>query len=97
MVDQKKELNKRLEAEMRDHLRHQVEVYDKAQDKGSKDLLEYRNSKGNLVIDRDLLADYLALNVAIANNALQKWVVIFAFASTFTAILSVLRVLNWIP
>ena len=67
-----------------------------SQTRGGLDLLEYKIGS-NHIIDRDLLADYLSLRIAKSNNALQKWVVVFALASTISTVLQVLRILNWIP
>ena len=102
MCDHRKDIDERLESEVRDHLSRYVEKYDKLPDKnkGGLDLLEYRidgDPKSNHIIDRDLLADYLSLRIAKSNNALQKWVAVFAFASTISAVIQVLRILNWIP
>ncbi len=92
----RKDIDGRLESEVRNHLSRYVEKYDKLSDKGGLDLLEYKIGS-NHIIDRDLLADYLSLRIAKSNNALQKWVVVFALASTISTVLQVLRILNWIP
>jgi hypothetical protein len=76
--------DERLEVEMREHLLRYVKKYDSLspEEKGGLDLLEYkittRDGSKNLIVDRNLLADYLSLKVAESNNSIQRWVVVFS-------------------
>lgn len=104
MLGQDKKFNKRLEREIRNHINRYVEKYDEAVKKAggklSLDLLEYKiaTNEGdrNLIIDRDLLGDYLSLKVAESNNRLQLMVGIFVAVSVVLTFVQVAKLLNWI-
>ncbi len=92
--NQKVNLEERLEDAMHDHLERYIKIYDQAQDRGNKDVLEYRYHGKNLVIDRSLLASYLSLKAVRANNVLQKWVIAFGFISSASAFITALTILG---
>ena len=85
---------------MRAHLDKYVKKYNKLSEKEEDglDLLECRmdndDPKSNRIVDRQLLADYLTLEVAKSNYRLQWLVAIFASASILSVTVEVLRALN---
>jgi hypothetical protein len=86
-------LEKRLEDEVRSHLKRYVDRYDAKKDKEGLDLLEDKVGDHH-AIDRDLMSFLLSLKLEKSNNRLQWAVVIIALASLASTVVEIWKVLS---
>ena len=97
----KVDVDARLEHEIRRHFEKYIREYESLPESVKKDydLLEYRHqTKSGMkrIIDRDLVGDYLSLKAVKSNNRLQWVLALFVVASSASAVIEALKVLNLI-